>query len=130
MPHTADARVEAWAPTREGCIAQAVAGLVETFADASGAPATAAEDFRIPPGPDEDMLVAVLDRVIYLVDVTGQVPRHADVSTMDDELRVRLEMASPDAVEVTGAAPKAVSLHELRFTADATGWSCSVTLDV
>jgi SHS2 domain-containing protein len=130
VPHTADARVEAWAPTRERCVAEAIAGLVETFVDVSGARPAGTEDFRVPSGPDEDMLVAVLDRVVYLVDTTGQVPLRTDVSTVDDGLDVRLEMADPDTVEVTGAAPKAVSLHELRFAAGEAGWSCAVTVDV
>lgn len=129
-PHTADARIEAWAPTRERCVAEAVAALVETFADVSAAPPVATEEFQVPPAPDEDMLVAVLDRVVYLIDTTGQLPVRADVSASDGGLGVRLEMADPDAVEVTGAAPKAVSLHELRFAADTAGWSCAVTVDV
>ncbi|MGH8836946.1 MAG: archease, partial [Actinomycetes bacterium] len=37
VAHTADARVQAWAPTRERCIAEAVLGTVETFLDTSGA---------------------------------------------------------------------------------------------
>ena len=32
VPHTADLRVEAWAPTREACLAEAVRGLVDRFA--------------------------------------------------------------------------------------------------
>jgi SHS2 domain-containing protein len=130
VPHTADARVEAWAPTRERCVAEAVAGLVEAFADVSGAQPATTVEFRVPPGPDEDMLVAVLDRVVYLMDTTGQIPRRAEVSAADGGLGVRLEMADPAGVEVTGAAPKAVSLYELRFAAGDTGWSCGVTVDV
>lgn len=33
VPHTADLRIEAWAPTRDGCIRQAVLGTVESFLD-------------------------------------------------------------------------------------------------
>jgi SHS2 domain-containing protein len=130
VPHTADARVEAWAPTRERCVAEAVAALVDAFADVSKARPAAAEQFRVPAGPDEDMLVTVLDRVVYLIDTTGQVPVSADVRAADGGLDVRLGMADPQAVEVTGAAPKAVSLHELRFAAGEAGWSCAVTVDV
>jgi protein archease len=130
VPHTADARVEAWAPTRERCVAEAIAALVDAFVDVSRAQPAAREDFQVPPGPDEDMLVAVLDRVVYLIDVTGQVPVTAEVSAADGGLGVRLGMADPQSVEVTGAAPKAVSLHELRFAPDEAGWSCAVTLDV
>jgi hypothetical protein len=37
LPHTADLRIEAWAPTREACLAEGVAGLVATFADTAKA---------------------------------------------------------------------------------------------
>lgn len=37
MPHTADLRIEAWAPTRDGCIRQAVLGTVESFLDLESA---------------------------------------------------------------------------------------------
>lgn len=111
-------------------MAEAVAALVETFADVSRAQPVGSEEFQVPAGPDEDMLVAVLDRVVYLIDTTGQLPVRADVSAADGGLGVRLDVADPDAVEVTGAAPKAVSLHELRFAPDEAGWSCAVTVDV
>jgi len=39
-------------------------------------------------------------------------------------------MADADALPVTGAAPKAVTLHGLRFDGGPDGWTCSVTLDV
>lgn len=37
VPHTADLRIEAWAPTRDGCIRQAVLGTVESFLDLESA---------------------------------------------------------------------------------------------
>jgi SHS2 domain-containing protein len=130
VPHTADLRVEAWAPSRERCVAEAVAAMVDSFADASHATPTATVEFRVGPGADDDLLVAVLDRVVYLLDTTGQVPSTVDVSAADGGLDLRLRMAGPDDVEPIGAVPKAVSLHELRFDRDASGWSCGVTLDV
>ena len=32
VPHTADLRIEAWAPTRDGCNRQAALSTVESFA--------------------------------------------------------------------------------------------------
>ena len=40
MPHTADLRIEVWAPTREGYISQAVLGTVARFLETSTAPRT------------------------------------------------------------------------------------------
>ncbi|HEV8559398.1 MAG TPA: archease [Actinophytocola sp.] len=45
VPHTADIRIEAWAPTREACLGEAVAALVESFAD----PATPVRRGNTPP---------------------------------------------------------------------------------
>jgi SHS2 domain-containing protein len=130
VPHTADARIEAWAPKREWCVAEAVAAMVDGFADVSGAPPGGTVEFRVGPAADPDLLVSVLDRVILLMDTEGQLPSAADVRAADGGLDVRLRMAGPDRVETFGAVPKAVSLHELRFDGGAQGWSCAVTLDV
>jgi SHS2 domain-containing protein len=35
VPHTADLRIEAWAPTRDGGIRQAMLSTVESFLDTS-----------------------------------------------------------------------------------------------
>ena len=131
MPHTADIRIEAWAPTREECLAEAVAATVESFADTTGCRPTATTEALIDPGTDEDILLDVLNEVIYQVETTGQVPLRADVESLTaGGVRVRFEMTGADRVEPVGAAPKAVSLHGLQFTSDGARWSCSVILDV
>ncbi|MEV4759222.1 archease [Micromonospora sp. NPDC049559] len=131
MPHTADVRIEAWGPSREACTAEAVAAMVDGFADVTGAPTVASVDFRIPPGSDEDLLAGVLDQVIYLLDTTGQLPIGADVAPCDGGVDVRLRMTGTEHAELVGAVPKAVSLHELRVDHSPDGgWSCAATLDV
>jgi SHS2 domain-containing protein len=130
LPHTADVRVEAWALSREGCLAEAVSALVDTFADTAGARPSGTAEFRVEPGSDEDMLVAVLDEVIYRLDTEGELPLDTEVRAADGGLVVRWRTIGTDAVELVGAVPKAVSLHELRFAPDEAGWSCAVTLDV
>jgi SHS2 domain-containing protein len=130
VPHTADVRIEAWAPSRERCVAEAIAATVTSFAEVSDARPEETVGFRVEPGADEDMLVAALDEVIYRMDTAGQLPVDADVAAVDGGFDVRLRMIGTDRVELVGAVPKAVSLHELRFGPSAAGWSCSVTLDV
>lgn len=131
VPHTADVRIEAWAPTREQCVAEAVAALVAAFAHVTGDEPTDTVDFTVEAGADEDMLAAVLDEVIYRLDTTGQLPVDAQVRAADGDLRVQLRMTDVDRVDIVGAAPKAVSFHDLRFAPEAGGsWSCGVTLDV
>jgi SHS2 domain-containing protein len=131
VPHTADVRIEAWAPTREACVAEAVTALVETFVDTAGAGPGAEREFRIPAGDDEDLLVGVLDEMIFRMDTEGELPLTTEVADDDTGgLVVRWRTTDTDAVELTGAVPKAVSLHELRFAGDADGWSCAITFDV
>lgn len=130
MPHTADVRIEAWAPSREHCIAEAVAAVVDSFAAVAEPAGTDGVEFAIEPGVDEDLLVGVLDEVIYRLDTAGQVPVEAAVQAADGGLRVRLSVTDSERVDLVGAVPKAVSLHELRFAQEAGGWSCAVTLDV
>ncbi|MEV6812756.1 archease [Micromonospora sp. NPDC051296] len=131
VPHTADVRIEAWAPDREGCVAEAVAALVESFTDAAGARPAAEREFHAPAAGDEDLLVGVLDEVIFRLETADELPLSTEVA--DDGaggLLVRWRTTASGEVELTGAVPKAVSLHELRFGGDGTGWSCAVTLDV
>jgi SHS2 domain-containing protein len=131
VPHTADVRIEAWAPTREQCVAQAVTALVAVFAHLTGDEPADTLEFTVEAGANEDMLAAVLDEVIYRLDTTGQVPVDAKVRTGDGDLRVQLRTTDVNRVDIVGAAPKAVSLHDLRFARDNDdGWSCAVTLDV
>jgi SHS2 domain-containing protein len=131
VPHTADVRIEAWAPDREGCVAEAVTALVDTFVDFTGAVSEATGEFHVPPGDDPDLLVGVLDEVIFRMETEGELPLSTEVRAADDGgLTVRWRTTGTDAVELVGAVPKAVSLHELRFGPEGDGWSGAVTLDV
>ncbi|TDC52510.1 archease [Micromonospora sp. KC207] len=131
VAHTADVRIEAWAPDREGCLAEAVPAMVETFADTTGAGAGTEAGFDVPAGTDEDLLVGVLDEVIFRLETEGVLPVTARVTgTGEGGLRVRWRVVAVDAVELVGAVPKAVALHGLRFGPGPDGWSCAVILDV
>lgn len=130
LPHTADIRIEAWAPGREQCIAEAVRGMVDTFADTSRHGETAVREVRVPAQPDADLLTSVLDEVIYRLDTDGEIPIDVQITATDDALIVRFTMADADSIRPIGAVPKAVSLHGLHFGGNADGWSCAVTLDV
>lgn len=129
-PHTADIQLEAWAPTREECITEAVTALVTSFADLTGGEPTGTTEALIDPGTDEDMLVEVLDEVIFRMETAGQLPLSTDVEPLTGGLRVRFRMTDVSQVEPIGATPKAVSLHDLRMHADGGQWSCQATVDV
>ena len=130
VPHTADLRIEAWAPTRNGCIRQAVLGTVESFLDTSSARPNHTLVRRLTADRDDDLLVAVLDEVIYLLDTEGQAPVDLDMKRTDSGLDVAFAMADATTLPQLGAVPKAVSLNELGFSHGQEGWRCAVTLDV
>jgi SHS2 domain-containing protein len=130
LPHTADIRIEAWAPTREACVAEAVAGLAEAFVSVPDGVTVTPLPVMLPADTDEDALVAVLDEVIYLVETSDVVPVRADVGAVTGGVRVRFGTVPLDRVELVGAVPKAVTLHGLRLTEEAGGWTCTVVVDV
>jgi SHS2 domain-containing protein len=130
LPHTADLRIEAWAPTRYGCIREAVLGTVESFLDVSPAHADRTRKRRLAAERDDDLLVAVLDEVIYLLDTAAEAPVDVELNEVDGGADVTFEMTDAGTLSQVGAVPKAVSLNELQFFHDRHGWRCLVTLDV
>jgi SHS2 domain-containing protein len=132
LPHTADLRIEAWGPTREDCIAEAVRGVVESFADVSGASYEHAVDRHLTAGSDADLLAAAVEEVIYALDADGVIPVAVEVGrAADGGINLGLQTVDATAVEVIGAAPKAVSLSGLACAPDESGrWSGTMTIDV
>jgi len=118
VPHTADLRIEAWGPTREDCIAEAVRGLVKSFAGISETAHKRAIECHLDAGSDADQLAAAVEEVIYHRAAGGGI-----------DLMLRVVGAA--AAEIIGAAPKAASLSGLTCAPDASGrWLCAVTIDV
>jgi len=130
VPHTADARIEAWGPSRELCLTEAVAGLVATFADTAGARPELVVTTSVTGENDPDLLVGVLDEAIYLVETRDGVPCVVEFAPEPGGLAVRWHLARVRDVELVGAVPKAVTLHDLWFEQTERGWECAVTIDV
>jgi SHS2 domain-containing protein len=135
IPHTADIAIEAWAPGMDECVGQAVLALVESFV-VPGPAGKAADEvaFSVAATTAEDLLVAVLDEAIYQVEVHGRIPVDTSIDertgAAEGRADVRFATVPAHAVELTGAVPKAVSLHELRFARAGGLWRCHVTIDV
>ena len=132
IPHTADIRVEAWAPTREECLAEAVTGLVASFVELPELPPVSTISVPFGGDTDEDLLLNLLDEVIYRLDTEGQVPVTVTVQSLPGPpgLEACLGLLDVTAGTVVGAAPKAVTLHGLEFAPNPDGWRCAVTVDV
>ena len=132
VPHTADLRVEAWAPTREACLTEAARGLVDSFAAVSAAQVRHTAERRFLARSDEDLLVAIVDEVIYRLHADGQIPVAVTVRPAPDGgVVLVMPLADVSEAKITGAAPKATSLHDLHCAPDPIGqWSCGITVDV
>ena len=129
VPHTADLRIEAWSPTRDGCIKEAVLGTIESFLDTSSA-CTTHRRCRLRDERDDDLLVAVLEEVIYLLDTEGEAPVDIELHDVDGGVEVHFAMVDASTLPQLGAVPKAVSLNDIRLSDGQQGWRCAVTLDV
>ncbi len=135
VPHTADLQVEAWAPTAEGCIGELVRAVVDSFADLTGARITGERGCTVVAVSDADLLVGVLEEVIYRMDADGELPVALAISRIEGldgarTVAVRFRMADAATAALVGAVPKAVSLHDLDLRAGPEGWTCRVTVDV
>jgi SHS2 domain-containing protein len=131
VDHTADTALEAWGPTRAECFALAVQGLVSSFADIAGARPQTRHEIRVDARTDEDVLVDLLDEVIYVLDVHGAVPVGGTLrDEHDGSISGHLDLTPVADVRHAGAAPKATTYHGLEVTRSEDLWRCRVTVDV
>jgi SHS2 domain-containing protein len=120
VPHLADLRIEAWGPTREDCIAEAVRGLVESFADMSRATHQGVIKRHLDADSDADLLAAAVEEVIYYLDTDGTIPAEVEASrAAGGGIDLTLRVVDAAAAEIIGAAPKAASLSGLTCAPDA-----------
>ena len=125
-------RIEAWAPTREECLAEAARRLAGSFAVVAAARPRRTAERRFIAGSDEDLLVAIIEEVIYRLDADGEIPVTVDVRPgPDGRVMLSMQLAGVGDAQLTGAVPKAASLHDLRCAPGPPGrWSCGITIDV
>lgn len=126
LPHPADVIVQAWAPTPEECITEAVHALVESFADASLARGVGSHDFTVAETSWAERLVAVLEEVVFLLDSRGQVPVAVTVQTDS----ASFELADVADADLVGSTPKGISRSGLEFSRIGDTWHCCAIVDV
>lgn len=129
-PHTADAIIEAWAPTAAGCYEEAVAAFVDIFADTTSSPAGCVEPFDVGPGQSAELLVLLLEEVLLDAEARGHVPTLTRINVRGDHLVGSFTSVGIEDVDVTGSIPKGVSYQDLEFGRADGGWFCQATVDV
>ncbi|WP_170222964.1 archease [Nonomuraea turkmeniaca] len=134
VPHIAGIAVEAWADTREECLAEAVQALVENFADVGDAVPDDSIVIVSAEETDEALLLDVLDEAIYQVEACRRVA--VDVSVDErtkataGQVEVRLATVPVATVDRVGPVPKAVAVRHLRFGKTDGVWQAHVNVDV
>jgi SHS2 domain-containing protein len=123
--------LEAWGPDLPACCEEAVAALASVYVESAGADEVDRRPVHLGPGDDDDVLLELLEEVIFTLDTSAGVPVRAEAAVGDDRgLDVELVLADPATVEPTGAVPKAVSRSELAVTSQRNGLRCRFLVDV
>jgi SHS2 domain-containing protein len=123
--------VEAWGPDRLSCLVEALKALVEVFAEPAEEAVASAEALSVDAAPDAEVLVALLEEVIYMADVLAVVPVRFDLAeTEAGGVTGRIEVVPAAATEPVGPVPKAVSYHDLQVVQEGGVWSCRAVVDI
>jgi SHS2 domain-containing protein len=123
--------IEAWGPDRVTCLAEAVDALVSVFALVPDTAVTTTLPVVLEAAPGPDLLVGLLEEVIYAVDVFAKVPAHVHLAEAEDgSVAGDLDVVDAAEVVLVGPMPKAVSWHGLEMSDDGGTWRCRVVVDV
>jgi len=131
VAHTADVIIEAWGPDRASCLTEALYALVEQCAQVPDAAVSRVLPLSATSSGAVDVLVALLEEVIYVFDVFSMVPVCFHLTEADDgSIAGDMEVVPVDQVVIVGPAPKAVSHHGLSMSENGQGWRCRALIDV
>lgn len=128
--HAGDLRLEAWARTREACIAEAASALAGSFAGPGPLMLEGVTSFEVSAVTDEELLRAVLLRVIEGILVGGRVPVWIEATATHTGLRMRCGTAETAQIVRVGAVPRSVAPQGIRCERTPVGWRCRARIDV
>ena len=97
-------------------------GTVESLLDTSSSHPQRTYRRRLTGDSDDDLLVAALEEVIYLLDTAGVARSIFTLTVTDGGVDVDFAMVDASTLPQVGAVPKAISLNELRFSHGQEGW--------
>ena len=121
--HPDDVTVDAWAPSRSGCLEELVRGFSESLADTTETAATAEMPFEAGSPDDANLVLEIFDDVNYLFDTDGLVIVDVALDEGEDgNVRGKFFVAPVDA---TARAHRAVARGErstAQFAVDGPVW--------
>ncbi len=119
--------VEAWAPERASCFAEAMCALVATFASVPEVVAFDTLAVSAGPGNDRDTLTVLLEEVLNVADVFGLIVVRAHLAdTEDGGVAGDMEVVPAEEVALTGTAPTGLSHGTAEIRRRADSWQCQV----
>ncbi|MGM0385648.1 MAG: archease [Actinomycetota bacterium] len=130
LSHTADVRLEAWGPTLVECLDQCVRALADVFVLAPDDAAHVRVPVGLPPGSPSELVVALLEEALYLVDVRGLVPIRGQLELDPRGLTGTLDAVALADVEQAGSVPKGIARSDLEAGETGGVWRAVVTVDV
>ncbi|MGA8296689.1 MAG: archease [Acidimicrobiales bacterium] len=131
VDHVADCVIEARGPDPQTCISEALIALVESVVRIREPQKTATRQLPSVPCPVEDALVALLDEVIFSLEVRSEVPvRFRLLETENGGFAGDMDVVPVASAELLGPVPKAASYHDLEVSNGARGWRCHVLVDL
>ena len=84
------------------CIGEAVLGTVESFLDTSLARAQRIRQCRLTGDRDDDLLLAVLEEVIYVLDTAGEAPVDVELEAIPGGVDVKFAMVDASTLPQVG----------------------------
>lgn len=129
-PHTADCVIEAWAPDRLGCLTEALDALVASFARVPDPPVLRSLPIDVSADGDAELLLELLQEVIYVVDVLGVVPVRFHLVEVEGGVGGDMDVAPAADAELVGPVPKGVSWGGLAMGTAGGAWRARAVVDV
>ncbi len=127
VDHTADWELEVWAPDFPALVEEAAAGLASLMGVRPGPEARVRRRVRVAGDDREELLVAMLSELLYLLEDEGLVCDDLAVREEGGGLTADAECAPAAAGR---AAVKAVTYHRLAVRVTSSGLAANLVFDV
>lgn len=130
-PAGSDLRMEVGGPDLHACLAAAVAGFAAALAEVPGNAPQRRERLELTGADPTDLLVALVDELIYRLDADGELVAGLEQLDADPQhLRATAVLVPLAATRVHGVAPKAATWHGAELAEGPDGWRGQVTIDL
>ena len=132
LAHTADIGLEATAPSREELFVVAARGLRAMLFGISPAEETLRLEVHLEAGDSAELLVAWLNEILCLCEMTRLVPAEFEIIYLDEHCLRAVLTGEPfdPARHTVERTAKAVTYHRLVVEEKKTGWYARVYIDL